>query len=431
MKINWKALLQQEKAHAMGNGVYLRARSGNGLFLFRSKLMSTATVSLGSLDLGAPDASYDKAQLAAAQCRAWLAEGKDPARELRVKRVVAKDPTALTIDGFYKKLVAQQDWDGDRTKGDWDRLWAHLPADFRAMQPDAITTEDVLAALLQDPPLPKDTQYRLRQNLCRVLESSRHMPGGLRERDANPADNSRLKEKLPKRGRGHNHHAALSFELAHRFRAEMAEMDHMAAPPLAMVTASGVREAVSVLAQWGEFDFQAQAWAVPGETEKSGEALRVPFNEWMIDVLHTQFEKHVAAYGRPPLPTEYVFPGKDGASAPMNGSTVRKLMAKWCKAAGVDATVHGLRSTMRDWAGEVGMVREDIAEAMLSHHQQGTRGAYQRGDLFEARRGAASAWDQYTRQPPPKVELGTLNPALTAKADALAALFTGPARKAA
>jgi len=304
VKINWKAVMREEKAHGFGNGIYLRVRDANGLWLFRSKnaLMSTATVSLGAFDPSAPDASYDKAQLAAAQCRAWLAEGKDPARELRVKRTVAKDPNALTLDGFYAKLVAQQNWEGDRTKGDWDRLWAHLPAYFRAMQPDAITTEDVLAVLRQDPPLPKDTQYRLRQNLCRVLESSRHMPGGLRERDANPADNSRLKEKLPRRNRNDKHHAALSFELAHQFREDVLADEHMAAPVLAMVVASGVREAVAVLLQWEQLDFATQAWTAPGGNEKSGEPLRVPLSEFMIDILHAQFEKHVATYGRPPLP---------------------------------------------------------------------------------------------------------------------------------
>ena len=58
------------------------------------------------------------------------------------------------------------------------------------------------------------------------------------------------------------------------------------------------------------------------------------------------------------------------------------------------ATVHGFRSSFRDWCADTGKPRE-IAEAALSHTVGGVEGAYFRSDLFERRRRLMADWAAY------------------------------------
>jgi hypothetical protein len=61
----------------------------------------------------------------------------------------------------------------------------------------------------------------------------------------------------------------------------------------------------------------------------------------------------------------------------------------------VDATVHGFRSSFRDWAGERTNYPRELAEVALAHVKDKTEAAYWRGDLFEKRRKLMNAWARY------------------------------------
>jgi integrase len=61
-----------------------------------------------------------------------------------------------------------------------------------------------------------------------------------------------------------------------------------------------------------------------------------------------------------------------------------------------DVTVHGFRSTFRDWVEERTAFAGSVAEAALAHVVgDKVEAAYRRGDLFEKRRRLMEAWDGY------------------------------------
>ena len=58
-----------------------------------------------------------------------------------------------------------------------------------------------------------------------------------------------------------------------------------------------------------------------------------------------------------------------------------------------EITVHGFRSTFRDWAGEETEFAREVVEAALSHVVgDTTERAYRRGDALEKRRKLMEAW---------------------------------------
>jgi integrase len=78
---------------------------------------------------------------------------------------------------------------------------------------------------------------------------------------------------------------------------------------------------------------------------------------------------------------------------------------------GSGLTVHGLRSSFRDWAAETGGAR-DVAEAALAHAvRDKTERAYLRTDHFEARRPLMAAWADHCfgRVAPVKRQIILLN----------------------
>jgi integrase len=66
-----------------------------------------------------------------------------------------------------------------------------------------------------------------------------------------------------------------------------------------------------------------------------------------------------------------------------------------------DVTVHGFRSSFRDWAGELTGFPREVAEAALAHAVgDETEQAYRRGDALGKRRKLMDAWASYCGKPP-------------------------------
>jgi integrase len=63
-------------------------------------------------------------------------------------------------------------------------------------------------------------------------------------------------------------------------------------------------------------------------------------------------------------------------------------------------TVHGFRSTFRDWAAEQTNFPREVAEMALAHTVgSDVERAYQRTDLFDKRRRLMSAWAGFCAKP--------------------------------
>ena len=134
-------------------------------------------------------------------------------------------------------------------------------------------------------------------------------------------------------------------------------------------------------ATWAEMDAEAREWRIPGERMKGGVAHRVPLPDAALAVL----ERTRALDDGSGL----VFPSPLRAGRPLSDMSLTKLLRD--RGLAERATVHGFRSTFRDWCADAGVPRE-VAEAALANTVGGVEGAYFRSDLLQRRRVLLGQW---------------------------------------
>ena len=135
-------------------------------------------------------------------------------------------------------------------------------------------------------------------------------------------------------------------------------------------------------AQWDEIDLKAKVWVVPGDRTKAGREHRIPLTDEMLSILEDIKDfKH----------DNFVFPGARRGQG-ISDTAVRKQLQGKCPG----LTVHGFRSSFRDWCAEMTNYPRELAEKALGHVlQDRVEAAYQRGDLFEKRRKLMNSLSAY------------------------------------
>ena len=202
----------------------------------------------------------------------------------------------------------------------------------------------------------------------------------------------------PRKLRNVEHHAALRWQDIPAFMRELRARDTISARCLEFTILTAVRSGEARGARWEEIDLDAAVWSIPAERMKARGELRVPLTAPAIELLRCIEPLAVDGFIFPGRPHK---PGRRLAAQPMNDATLRKLLGKMGRG---DLTVHGFRSTFKDWATESTTHRDDVSEAALAHVVgSATRRAYQRGDLFDKRRAIMADWADYLSRPPAEV----------------------------
>jgi len=171
------------------------------------------------------------------------------------------------------------------------------------------------------------------------------------------------------------------------FVAELRKRPAMAALALEWTILTAARSGETYGARWAEIDREARVWVIPGERMKSGRGHRVPLTDRAMEILDT-----VAGMGSCGLVFEGQRRGRPLSSMAMEMLLRRMKVEK--------ATVHGFRSSFRDWAGEATAFPREVAEAALAHTVgDQTERAYRRGDALEKRRLLMEAWAGFLANP--------------------------------
>jgi integrase len=186
------------------------------------------------------------------------------------------------------------------------------------------------------------------------------------------------------------HHAALRYKDIPHFMAELRQQrDHALAqhaPALEFTILTAARKGEVVEAKWGEIDFAAKLWNVPAEHMKRKRPHTVPLSDRAVLILKS-IQPAKCNDGA------YVFPGPVGA---MSSNGMRALLLRLRP----DLTVHGFRSTFRDWAGDQTNFPRDIVETALAHQiEDATEATYRRSDALEKRRKLMDAWAGFCSRP--------------------------------
>jgi integrase len=149
----------------------------------------------------------------------------------------------------------------------------------------------------------------------------------------------------------------------------------------AILTAARTGEVIG--AKWGEINRAERLWTVPGERMKAGREHRVPLSDAALAIIDAMAEIRSG---------DFVFPGGK-ADRPLSNMSMLMLLRRMGRA---DLTIHGFRSTFKDWAAERTNFPAEVSEMALAHTVgDKVEAAYRRGNLFEKRRQLADAWAKF------------------------------------
>lgn len=376
--------IKEPGLHSDGRGLYL-AVSPTGAkswrFIYR-RVGKRTEVGLGKF----PDVSLAAARKRVDDAREALAAGNDPLALRRAAK--ASEAGAVSFGAFADELVEEirAGFRNEKHRAQWAMtLGDAYCRDLRKKPIHEVTTEDILAVLKPVWLTKAETASRIRGRIERVLDAARAK--GLRSGE-NPARwRGHLDHLLPKRLRlQRGHHAAMPYEAVPAFIERLRARESNAAPLLELTILTAARSGEALGARWSEFDLKRAIWTIPPNRMKAGREHRVPLSARALAILES-----MQALRREDEADGYVFPGQK-RGRPLSAMTMEMLLRRM----DVDFTVHGFRSSFRDWCGEETSFPRDVAEAALAHViENKTEAAYRRGDALEKRRRLMEAWAAY------------------------------------
>lgn len=366
--------------HSDGGGLYLVVDASGArrwLFMFRwgGKLKE---MGLG----GIATTSLAEARATAEEARKAVKAGRNPIDERR--RKAEEQNRAITFGDFADQLLPElsRGFRNAKHAAQWVSTLNTYAADIRKKLIAEIGTDDVLAALQPIWTTKAETASRVRGRIERILDAAKAK--GLRSGE-NPARwRGHLDNLLPRRKKlQRGHHAAMPFADVPAFMTDLRERPALAALALEFTILTAARSNEVFGARWDEIDRKAKVWIVPAGRMKAGREHRVPLSALALAVL----DKAEAIRGDGDL----VFPGQK-KGRPLSVMAMDMLLRRMK----LDVTVHGFRSSFRDWCGEATTFPRDLAEQALAHVVgDETERAYRRGDALEKRRKLMDAWAAY------------------------------------
>ncbi len=329
-----------------------------------------------------PAISLAIARRQAATYRELLATGGDP-KSAKAKTTEPK--FGECVEQFLSVMDGQ--WSNPKHRQQWRNTLTDYCKSICDKRVSQIGLNDVLSVLQPIWIDKSETASRLRGRIERVLSFAQTK--GWRTGN-NPAIwRGNLQNVLPKpRKLVRGHHAAMGYDTLPAFMASLAERDALAARALELAILTGSRTSEALKAKWPEFDLDNAVWTVPAQRMKGRKEHRVALSSAAMAILHPLYEARL---------NDWVFPGQKQGQ-PLSDMAMLMLLRRMNIS---DATVHGFRSTFRDWCGDRTAHPREIAEAALAHKAgDSVELAYRRGDALEKRRRLMEDWAEYLKCEP-------------------------------
>lgn len=378
--------LKEPGKYADGAGLYLTIdKDGRKRWVwFYTWGGKRVEMGLGSYaDRGLGDARDERDRL-----RKRLVEGENPIEVRRAEKKAQEGPKTPdhTFASWSREIAAVLAPKAAKGHEAWLRMMTEWTGPLKDKAPAEITTEDVLHALKPYWKSRQETARRMRMRIEAVLDAAR-AKGLIAGAWENPARwKGHLQHLLPKPTQTVKHHKAMSYAEVPAFVQKVAERDSMAAYALRFTILTALRTSEVIFSRWKEID--GDVWTVPAVRMKMKREHRVPLNDAMKAIL-----KAVT----PPdgkTPDDWIFPSLFRRGRPLSTAAMERVLDDMGFQG--KATVHGFRSSFRDWAGDCTNFERDVIEAALAH-QVGSEveRAYRRGDAFLKRKKLMEAWAGY------------------------------------
>ena len=360
--------------HGDGNGLYLRVtRTGSRSWMQRIVIQGRRRdLGLG----GYPAIGLSEARALALANKALVTAGRDPVAERRR----ADAPTFREAAKRVYETNLPRWRNGKHTVNWWGSLERHAFPILGEMEVDRIGRSDVLAVLEPIWAVRQETARRVRQRIRTILrwcEAHDYCSGN--------ASGEALEGALPPMPRVKAHHRALTYqEMAAALEIVNASDASLSAKLcFRFLVLTAARSGEAREATWDEVDEVAREWRIPAGRMKGGVQHRVPLSDAVLAVL----KQAVSLRDDSGL----IFPSPAKPNHPMSDMTLTKLLRSTGLAE--RATVHGFRSTFRDWAAECTNAPHAVMELSLAHTVgSSVEQAYARSDLINRRRVLMDQW---------------------------------------
>ena len=370
--------------YADGGGLYLQITEGGASWVYRYMLNGRAReMGLGPLALFGLQEARAKAQ----DARRLRHEGVDPIEHRRTARAQQQldAAKAVTFQQCAERYIASHraGWRHAKHVEQWESSLQRLAFPvIGALPVQAINTAlvmNVIEAIWDEKP---ETASRVRGRIESILDWAKAR--GYRTGE-NPARwKGHLKNLLPPRSKVRmvEHYAAMPYDQLPALMVELRVQDGIDARALEFTILTAARVSEAVGARWSEIS--GDVWTIPAERMKGGKPHRVPLSRRAMDLLKAL-----------PRNGDLIFPGPKLGRA-LNINAPRKLLIDM----GHSVTVHGFRSSFRDWVAERTSYPNHVAEAALAHAvADKVEKAYRRTDLFEKRRRLMADWAAWCLRP--------------------------------
>lgn len=375
--------------HPDGGNLYLRVReNGSKSFIVKATIdKKQREWTIGSYGSEEHQFSLAEARKRRDEIMAVIRAGGTPEPIGKsVMQSVEPEPTTdrVPLFGPFSLELLQQIEGGFRNakhRAQWRSTLQTYCRSIWEKRVDRITTDDVLAILRPIWSMKAETASRVRGRIERVLNAAKVR--GFRSGENPAAWQGHLQLLLPKRQKlQRGHHPALPFDDLPHFWEKLMALDTIASAALQFLILTAARSGELRGATWEEFDLEKRLWAIPASRMKAAREHLVPLSDSCIEILKgMQKIRH----------SDFVFPGTR-EDAPLSDMTLSKVLHGLCKG----YTVHGFRSTFRDWCGEKTDFSREHAEACLAHTVgSAVERAYRRGNSLEPRRRIMNAWETY------------------------------------
>lgn len=334
-----------------------------------------------SLSLGSyPTVSLKQARSKATEARAKVNRGVCPQTEKKALKAPVKQndsPFFAEYAQAYIKTMRPK-WRNQKHADQWIATVQTYAVPFLGTKRlNEIETQDIQAVLMPIWLAKPQTASRLRGRLEKILSAAITSKHRL---TPNPALwKGHLENLLPSHQPSNNHHEALAYEDVPVFISQLQEMDGLSALALEFTILNASRTGEVLLGKRSEV--AGDVWTIPGSRMKSGKAHQVPLCQRALEIL-------MIAQNLDP-DSDFLF-SKNGKPL----SNMAMLMMVRRMRPGI--TVHGFRSSFRDWVAEETEHSHEVAEMALAHTiGNKVEAAYRRGKLLERRRKLMSDWESY------------------------------------
>ncbi|MFL9907343.1 tyrosine-type recombinase/integrase [Paraburkholderia sp. RL17-337-BIB-A] len=367
--------------HRVASGLYLRVTdTGAAFWMLRySSAGKAKEMSLGRY------ADHSLAEAAAKATALRLTLKRDGVDPLTEKRQQAQRARGTTFKDVAADLIKSKrdGWKNAKHAAQWSAtLETYAYPKIGERDVATITTEDVLEVLKPVWSVKHETATRLRQRIEAVLTAAKVR--NLRSGENPAAWRGHLQALLPAipKTQRVKHHPALPWKDLPAFVSELRARDNISATALAFTILTACRTGEVLGARWGEIDLDAALWTIPAPRMKSKRPHRVALSASVLKLLET-------------LPQggddKLIFPGAK-PERPLSSMAMLELL----RGVRPGLTVHGFRSTFRDWVGEATSYPRELAEHALAHVvSDATEAAYRRGDGLERRKKMMQDWADF------------------------------------